>query len=308
MSRVHSSNHFSLEKVSDGIYAAFAKEGGGAVGNAGFVDLGDKTIVFDTFNTQQSAEDLKQMAESITERPVSWVINSHWHGDHVRGNQAFNESNIVSSDKTFKNMKEIHPERISKQKNDLAGLQNYIETLEEKAKETKESKETKDEKINLQISFLHEIEKSLPDLQLVLPNYTFKDEFTIYGSKRSARLFTLGGGHSICDSMLYIPENKTMFSGDLVAVDTHPALFEESNPEEWLAILNKLKEMEIETIIPGHGPVGNKQNVYEIFNYIKHLLKAVSESSEGNVLPENYKRWLSPEIYQQNIKTISLKD
>jgi hypothetical protein len=58
--QVYDSNHFELIQIRDGIYAAIAKDGGGAVGNAGFVDLGDKVIVFDTFNTQQAALDLKK--------------------------------------------------------------------------------------------------------------------------------------------------------------------------------------------------------------------------------------------------------
>lgn len=57
------SKHFDLERVGDGVFAAIAKEGGGAVGNAGFVDLGEQTIVFDTFNSPQAAEDLKRAVE-----------------------------------------------------------------------------------------------------------------------------------------------------------------------------------------------------------------------------------------------------
>ncbi|HET7579995.1 MAG TPA: MBL fold metallo-hydrolase [Bacillales bacterium] len=80
-----SNKHFKLEKLRDGIYAAIAKPEGGAVGNAGFIDLGGRTLVFDTFNTHQAAEDLRWVAEKVTGCSVSWVINSHWHGDHIRG-------------------------------------------------------------------------------------------------------------------------------------------------------------------------------------------------------------------------------
>jgi cyclase len=111
-----SSKHFNLEKVSEGIFAAIAKDGGGSVGNAGFVDLGGKTLVFDTFNTQQAAEDLRKIAENITNQPVSWVINSHYHGDHIRGNQVFKDCNIVSTYTTLNQMKETHPERIARLK------------------------------------------------------------------------------------------------------------------------------------------------------------------------------------------------
>lgn len=116
MNETFDSKHFRLEKIRNGIYAAIAKEGGGAAANAGFIDLGDTTIVFDTFNTQQASEDLKYAAETITNKPVTWVINSHWHGDHIRGNQTFKESTIISSQMTYDKMKTAHPSRINKQK------------------------------------------------------------------------------------------------------------------------------------------------------------------------------------------------
>jgi len=80
-----SSRYFHLERVADGIYAAVVKPGTGAWGNAGIVDLGDKTVVFDTFATPQAARDLKVMAEQLTGRAVEVVVNSHRHIDHVGG-------------------------------------------------------------------------------------------------------------------------------------------------------------------------------------------------------------------------------
>lgn len=213
------SRHFNLEKVSEGIYAAIAKDGGGAIGNAGFIDLGDKTIVFDTFNTQQAAEDLRNIAESITNTPVSWVINSHFHGDHIRGNQVFKDCNIVSSQTTLQQMKENHPERIAEQKADIAGLKKYIESL------TKQNEGSNDIQKKNEINFLREIETSLPNLELVLPQFTFTNDFTIIGTKRTARVITLGGGHTPCDAFLYLPEDEIIFMGDLLFVRMYPSFF-----------------------------------------------------------------------------------
>ncbi|QWC23669.1 MBL fold metallo-hydrolase [Bacillus haikouensis] len=185
------SKHFTLEKVSPHVYAAIAKEGGGSAANAGFVDLGDKVMVFDTFNTQQASEDLRYIAEKVTKHLITWVINSHWHGDHIRGNQTFNDRNIISSEITYSKMKEIHPSRISKQKNDLQGLSHYIESLSKKD----------DPALQKQIHFLRELERSLPTLKLTLPHQTFNGELTFFGTTCSAKLFSLGGGHSFCGSM-----------------------------------------------------------------------------------------------------------
>lgn len=296
------SKHFTLEKISSGIYAAISRPGGGSVGNAGFVDLGDKTIVFDTFNTQQAAEDLKTMAEKITNRRVTWVVNSHWHGDHIRGNQAFKESIIISSQLTFEKMRDIHPSRISKQKNDLLGLTAYIQSLNDKLIESY------DEKLAEQISFLREIEASLPSLELTLPRQTFNEEFTFYGSKKTAKLYTYGGGHSECDAMLYIPEEKTIFMGDLLFVGTHPTIFDDSNPMNWIQILGRVREeIDIKVAVPGHGPCGTKRNFTEIIDYITDITEMARTGKEETQIPEKYRNLSSPEIFHQNISGLRKK-
>src|SRR5512136_1696501 len=95
------SRHFRLEQLAEGVYAAIHRQGGGAIGNAGIVDLGDRTLVYDTFIAPRPAEDLKAAAEALTGRPVDTVIDSHWHSDHVWGNQVFGQdTDILSTEKT----------------------------------------------------------------------------------------------------------------------------------------------------------------------------------------------------------------
>ncbi|XXM72331.1 MBL fold metallo-hydrolase [Lysinibacillus sphaericus] len=290
------SKHFTLEKVSANVYAAIAKEGSGSVANAGFIDLGDKLMVFDTFNTQQASADLRDIAEKVTEQPVTWVINSHWHGDHIRGNQTFKDCTIISSEITYSKMKESHPSRIMKQKNDLQGLSHYIESLRKK----------NDRALIDQINFLREIEKSLPALELILPHQTFKEKLTFFGSKCSAELFSLGGGHSFCDAILYIPEEKVILMGDLLFVGCHPTFFEESNPDQWVEILRKVEGLDFEVAVPGHGPAGGKDDFIQLIHYINELQKAVRDC--GNIeeieLPERYRAWKSTEVFYQNLKTL----
>jgi len=88
------SSFFRLKPLAEGVYAAIVEDGTGALGNAGIVDLGDRTLVFDTFQTPEAAIDLKFAAESLTGKAVSIVINSHWHNDHVLGNQVFEQALI----------------------------------------------------------------------------------------------------------------------------------------------------------------------------------------------------------------------
>jgi glyoxylase-like metal-dependent hydrolase (beta-lactamase superfamily II) len=300
MYTIFQSKHFTLEKVKDGIYAAIAKDGGGAVGNAGFVDLGDKTIIFDTFNTPQAALDLKKAAETITDKTETWVINSHYHGDHMRGNQVFTTSHILSSEITFNKMKEIHPARIEKQQNDLSGLQSYIFGLEQ------QFEQTKDEKVGNQISFLKEFALSLPELKLTLPQHTFNESFTFHGSERSAKLYTFGSGHSFCDSFLYLPEDHVIFMGDLFFNGTHPSFFEESNLENWIRTLDELESWKIDLAIPGHGNVGTKSDMLLIREYIRDVqqLSQNVDDVDQVPIPIPYQGWTYPETFVNNIKRL----
>src|SRR6478672_10218109 len=82
--------NFTIQQLAPGVWAAIQNDQfGRAICNAGIVDLGDKTVVFDPFMTPEAAKELRNVAVELTGRPVSFVINSHYHNDHIRGNQEF---------------------------------------------------------------------------------------------------------------------------------------------------------------------------------------------------------------------------
>ena len=138
-----SSVHFQLQIVANGVYATIAREGGAAIGNAGIVDLGDRTLVFDTFLTPQAAVDLHAAALEVTGRVPQLVINSHYHNDHIWGNQIFvPEAQILSSTGTrrliasageeeFEWYRDHSEERLS------AARRQYEKTTDEKELSTK---------------------------------------------------------------------------------------------------------------------------------------------------------------------------
>src|SRR5215813_4757671 len=85
---------FQLVKVADGVYAAIAKSGGLASGNAGFVVGDGGVLVVDTFFTPAAAEELISEIAKITQQPIRFAINTHYHLDHTGGNQVFAARNI----------------------------------------------------------------------------------------------------------------------------------------------------------------------------------------------------------------------
>jgi cyclase len=100
--------HAEHEQVADGVRAAVAKPDRGAVGNAAIVDLGDSTLVVDTHVTPAAARELRAEAG-----PARWVLNTHWHADHVLGNGEFGDATIVSTSRTRELMSTIGAERLA---------------------------------------------------------------------------------------------------------------------------------------------------------------------------------------------------
>lgn len=110
----------------------------------------------------------------------------------------------------------------------------------------------------------------------------------------------------MCDAMLYLPEDQVLFTGDLLFVNTHPSLFPESNPSQWITILEKMTDFEIEWAVPGHGPIGTRANMSQQIHYFNMLITFAkgSQSLDLLVLPEIYQNWASPEMFTQNLNLL----
>src|ERR1043165_3633174 len=90
--------NFIVQPLAPGVWACIQNDKGGhAISNAGIVDLGNKTLVFDAFINPDAATELRQTAEKLTGHPVSFVVNSHFHDDHIRGAQAFDAGTCIIS-------------------------------------------------------------------------------------------------------------------------------------------------------------------------------------------------------------------
>ncbi|GCF08343.1 MBL fold metallo-hydrolase [Dictyobacter arantiisoli] len=299
-----SSPYFTLEQVADGLYVALARAGTGARANAGIVDLGEQTLVFDTFSTPQAAASLRQAAEHLTGRPVKYVINSHHHMDHVFGNQVFEGATIFASDTTYNLMRTSGAERVER----LRANPLPFEQLEgELAYETDPAIQRDG---SLYIRELRAVHEALPTLQFRLPDVTFERRLAFAGSKHSAVLLTFGGGHSPSDSLFYFPDLALAFVGDLVQTGHHPAL-NDGNPAEWMQILTRLDMLQLTALIPGHGTVGTGQDIHVMLQYFNDLQQLVAQAIAANItleqllsiaIPGPYAAWQAAPDFKENLQ------
>src|SRR5882724_3560786 len=169
------SKHFNLKQLAPGIWAAIQNDNyGHAICNAGIVDLGDKTVVFDPFMTPEAARDLKETAEYLTGRKVTLVIDSHYHNDHIRGNQVFVPgANIISTEWTRNIMAASEKEEQEWEKKNAAGR-----ALAEKEK-LKKAADSEKQDLIMWIGYYEGINKSLPELKITVPDIAFSDSLWI---------------------------------------------------------------------------------------------------------------------------------
>jgi cyclase len=305
-STLPASRHFQLEQLADGIYAAISIDGTGSMSNAGIIDLGEETLIFDTFATPQAAENLRDAAEQLIGHPIRYVVNSHKHGDHVWGNQVFLPgAHIIATEKTRADM--LKDADMSKEDFQLA-IENQLQEMEGKL--AQEQDEQKRRSQANEIAARREILTALPTFEPALPDLTFEQHLTLHGGKREVEVLTYGGGHTASDAFLYLPGDQILFMGDLLLTRTHPWMGDGS-PEEWGRILERVEQLSFTVAVAGHGPLGAREDLALLRGYIASFLalaeKCISEDvslqeATRTKMPAPFDSWEGAEIFDWNME------
>ena len=300
------SKHFNLHALADGVFAAIATDNGWAISNAGMIDLGGPVIAFDTFMTPEAAKDLRRFSIDQNGSPPNIIINSHYHNDHIWGNQVFaDEAIIFSSSRTRELITTAGREEFEWYS---ANSAQRLKSLEEQFEHAGEA-ERKD--LSLWTCYFQGLVEELPKTEIKLPQITIGNQFEIHGTNHSAIFFSFEGGHTGSDTALYLPENGILFMSDLLFIDCHPYLAD-GNPDKLLAALDTLRELDADHFVPGHGPVGTRADLDIMIEYVElcidtaqTLVKrgAVDEARiQETTPPGKFRDWQFPHFYQANIQ------
>lgn len=249
---------------------------------------------------------MREAAEKLTGKPIKYVVNTHFHGDHHYGNQIFTDSIIISTERTKEFLTQNAPAETTIWQ---AGLRKQIEGLAEVRNAATD--------LRVQIGLGHEIadkEKLLaatPDIRRVTASITFSGELMIHGSTRYIRLFSYGGGHTISDTLVYIPDAKILIAGDLILGHSHPAM-QNGDVTSWIHILERIEnEIDFHRVIPGHGKVTDHKSILEMKAYLSEIqayARRAVESGETEGLwlekgvPAPFDTWLMSYIFEWNFR------
>jgi len=304
------SKHFRINELAEGVYAAIATDEGSAIGNAGIIDLGDQTLVFDTFMTPTAAQDLRAAAESLTCNSIAYAINSHWHNDHIRGNQVFAPTTQIVS--TTRTRELIATKGVEELEYDKATAESDLSSVRESLKN--DTGEMRAADARSYVAYFEGMIESFPNLELRLANLTFERRLVFHGSSREAQAICFSG-HTEDDSILWLPTERIVFTADLLFIGYHPYL-PDGDPWEWTQSLHEIAGLDAQVAAPGHGPVGGPSDLTLVERYILELEKLAADvvdrggSADDAVacaIPEPFSDWRLANFFAHNMRFLHSK-
>jgi glyoxylase-like metal-dependent hydrolase (beta-lactamase superfamily II) len=278
---------FDLKRVADGIYGAIAKPTAMLNCNAAVIVNRDHVLVVDTHSKPSAAKALiRQIRDEITELPVRYVVDSHLHGDHAMGNEAYPEVfgssvEVISSVKTREWLEKLGLPRL---KESLEGLPRQIADFRARLEAIPD--ESQRAAFKAHIEGLEAYQKEMTPPRVTLPTMTFDRRLVLYRGGREIHLLFLGRAHTAGDVVAFIPSERVVATGDLM----HGLLpyMGDGFPDEWPATLRALEALEFTRVIPGHGSIQEGKSVLAQFRvYIEEITEKISRGVEqGRPLDE----------------------
>lgn len=303
------SDNFELVKLGDGLYSCIHKIGGKATCNVGIVDNGNETLIFDSFLSPDVAGELLNAVKEMGLSPIKYVVNSHFHNDHIRGNQVFSkEVRIISTTRTKELIEEEEPLQIAYEKKNAPARFSYYDSLYHSFNGDKQSREY--QQILMWKPYYEILVDSHLEIETRLPDIFIDSVQHFDGPNRRITLVSKGAGHTESDLLMYLPDDQVIFTGDLVFNERHPYVAH-GNISKWKAWLDYMKTLEVNTVMPGHGQIGTGEIIDQMKNYLLDLEISAEnlvnenrpiEGFDSITVPNKYKEWWFDRFYEYNLK------
>jgi cyclase len=234
-------------EFGNGAFAYLQPDGGWGYSNAGLVTDGGEALLVDTmFDTAHTRAMLDGFARVSTAR-IGTLVNTHHNGDHCYGNGCVGDCEIVATVGAAEAMKHETPRGLAQFMKAAPGLGLTGEYL------------------------LHCFgDFDFENCAVRAPDTTFTGNATRMVGSKQIELIEVGPAHTGGDALVYVPADKTIFTGDILFIGGHPILW--AGPVgNWIAACEMIEAMDVETIVPGHGPVTDKQGVARVREYLTYI-------------------------------------
>jgi glyoxylase-like metal-dependent hydrolase (beta-lactamase superfamily II) len=240
-----------LHDLGNNCYAWLAPDGSWGWSNAGLVVDGDESLLVDTlFDLPLTREMLKAMraAEPKATDNIDTLVNTHANGDHCHGNELVVGAEIISSAASAQEMAEMPPESMAAMmqmlKQDDSILGRYMR--------------------HCFGAFQFEGIRHTP------PTRTFDGKTSVRVGDKEVNLIEVGPAHTRGDVLVQVPGDRTVFTGDILFIEGTPIIW--AGPvQNWIDACDLILAMDVDTVVPGHGPVTDKQGVRAVKSYLEYI-------------------------------------
>lgn len=239
-----------LKDLGNGLYAWLQPDGGWGWSNAGLIRDGDQSLLVDTLFDMPLTRTMlgaMQDATGLAPEDIGVIVNTHANGDHCHGNGCCPQAEIIASEASAKEMIEVPPAMLAQFKKlggQLGPAGSYFAD------------------IFAPFDFDNVEERA--------PTQTFTGQMDLKVGDKAVELIEVGPAHTEGDVLVHVPDDKTVFTGDILFIDGTPLMW--AGPvSNWIGACDRICEMDVDVIVPGHGPVTDKAGVRRVAEYLKFV-------------------------------------
>jgi len=239
-----------LKDIGNGLYAWLQPDGGWGWSNAGLIRDGEASLLVDTlFDMALTREMLDAMenATGIGAQKIGAIVNTHANGDHCHGNGCCPQAEIIASEASAREMAEVPPAMLAQFKKmgaQLGPAGSYFAD------------------IFAPFDFENVDERA--------PTRTFSGALDLKVGDKAVKLIEVGPAHTGGDVLVHVPGDKTVFTGDILFIDGTPLMW--AGPvANWIRACETIIAMDVDVIVPGHGPVTDEAGVKRVAEYLAYV-------------------------------------
>lgn len=280
-----------LHDLGQGCFAYLQPDGSWGWSNAGLITQGEDSLLVDTlFDLKLTGEMLKVMRDAVPQASnIGTLVNTHANGDHTFGNQLVEDAVIIASAAGASEMAELPPQALAEIMQNAGAMGEAGEFL-------------------MKLFDVFDFE----GIQLQVPTDTFSGMMTRKVGDKKVELHEVGPAHTKGDVLVFVPTDKMVFTGDILFIEGHPIMWV-GPVANWIKACDLILSWEVETIVPGHGPITDKRGVRAVREYLVYIEAearkrhaagmSVMEAAQ-DISFEDYSSWGDAERIVVNVDTL----
>lgn len=286
---------FRFEKIADNVYFAVGTGALTVFCNAAIIINENDVLIVDTHVSPEAAQALLTELKTLTNKPVRYVVNTHFHFDHSGGNQIYGpDVELIGHDVTREKLADGSSLR-------GAGYARFISSLPATIARLRQQRDTTSDpavkaKLDQRIVMQDELTRQTDTIRATPPTISFDRTMTLYRGGRQIRLYFVGRAHTGGDVFVFLPKERVLVSGD--ALQTGVPFMGDGYFAEWPETLEKLKALDFEVVLPGHGaPFRDRSRITYLQEYMRdfwakaqeqHRLGATAEEAARRIDMRNH--------------------